>query len=198
MSFRINTVLYAILQFIAFLLVLVATPIDMFRQYPVIISKAACLTLWGSKRSCSGLRYDIDVTSYWVLCPKSRKRWRTAELFAILSIFVYGTAFIFGCIKVYVCGCLRWVCLALNVAGIVTLCVVWGLVVFVYHVPENINCISLKDFNYRFGAGLILFLVAWCLNIINIALLLLPCDASVSIEPSNHELFMRRTQAAVK
>ncbi|CBZ30188.1 amastin-like protein [Leishmania mexicana MHOM/GT/2001/U1103] len=191
MLLRISMLAYVVLQFIAFFFVLVGTPIDMFRQSPVLIPEAACLTLWGSKVSCSAVRYDLTAYNYWYLCPKSRQRWRSAELFAILSIFVYGTAVIFGYMRVYFCGYLRWVCLALNVAGIITLGIVWGLVVYVYHVPESINCISLKDFRYHFGAGLVLFLIAWCLNIINIVFLMIPCEASVSIEPLEHELSVR-------
>ncbi|TPP50481.1 Amastin surface glycofamily protein [Leishmania donovani] len=60
-----------------------------------------------------------------------------AAAFAVISIFVYGTAFVLGLIALCCCACLRWVCLALNVAGIATLCIVWASMVVTFNKYEG-------------------------------------------------------------
>ncbi|TPP50483.1 Amastin surface glycofamily protein [Leishmania donovani] len=151
----VTGLVYAILQFIAFFFVLVATPIDMFRS-----------------------RKDFPA-------------------FAVISIFVYGTAFVLGLIALCCCACLRWVCLALNVAGIATLCIVWASMVVIYYKDEGFACSPFRDF-FSYGAGFALLVVAWCLDIINVGLLLLPFEATLSLGSAKEESSTRSGEEAVK
>nr|CAJ2467778.1 unnamed protein product [Leishmania braziliensis] len=66
-----------------------------------------------------------------------RTLFRRAQVFAIISICVYGLAALLGFIALCCCSCLRWVCLALNIAGVATLCVVWASIVLVYYETES-------------------------------------------------------------
>ncbi|CBZ37647.1 amastin-like surface protein, putative [Leishmania donovani] len=171
----VTVLLYVILQFIAFLLVLVATPIDMFRlkklyQYP---HPNPCYTLWGAKFDCSSSTYSVKLSMMWSPCPSRRNLFRLAQVFAVISIFLYGAAFILGLIVLRCCPWLRWVCLVLNIAGMATLCIVWAAMVVTYYKDVPQRCMPLHFF-VNYGAGFGLCLVAWCLDIINIGLLLLP------------------------
>ncbi|GET92141.1 amastin-like surface protein, putative [Leishmania tarentolae] len=176
MEWSIGMIIYTILQFIAFLLVLVGTPIDMFRSNEKLLVPAnPCLTLFGFKMDCSSTNYFGTSDEMWASCTGRRDRFRAAQVFAIISIVVYGAAFVLGLLTLCRRPRLRWVCLALSIAGIVTLCIVWACMAVTYNKDEGENCAAANDF-MKFGAGLVLLLVAWCLDIINIVFLLLPCE----------------------
>ncbi|XQJ24939.1 amastin-like protein [Leishmania guyanensis] len=177
MEFTLALLLYAVLQFIAFLFVLVATPIDMFRlKADGTFDNSLCITLWGLKNKCYGLKYEDDVFSLWSVCGTRTQRFRAAQAFAIISIFVYGLAAVLGFILLWCCTYLRRVCLALNVTGIVTLCVVWASMAVTYYTLDG-QCFGMR-FRMKFGSGFVLLVMAWCLDIINIVLLLLLWQAA--------------------
>nr|CAJ2465456.1 unnamed protein product [Leishmania braziliensis] len=81
----------------------------------------------------------------------------------------------------FCCTYLRFVCLALNIAGAITLCVVWVAMVRTYTGREGPRCLLMESL-YSYGPGVVLLLVAWALNILNITTLLLPCPGSDSSE----------------
>ncbi|TPP50484.1 Amastin surface glycofamily protein [Leishmania donovani] len=198
-EWRVTGLVYAILQFIAFFFVLVATPIDMFRSrkdFPVR-EPNLCYTLWGFKYDCRNTSYSL--TYEWMMkgCPNRLRLFRLAQAFAVISIFVYGTAFVLGLVALCCCACLRWACLALNVAGIATLCIVWASMVVIYYKDEGFACSPFRDF-FSYGAGFALLVVAWCLDIINIALLLLPFEATLSLGSAKEESSTRSGEEAVK
>ncbi|XQJ24964.1 amastin-like protein [Leishmania guyanensis] len=173
MVFTLALLLYVIVQFIAFLFVLVGTPIDMFR--PLNGSRfgnTLCITLWGSKNECYSSRIDVSLEQLWVGCPDRRSLFKTAQVFAIISICVYGIAAVLGFIALCCCSCLHWVCLALNLTGAITLCVVWASMVVVYEKDDNRRTRQSRGSVY--GIGFAMLVIGWCLDIINIALLLLP------------------------
>ncbi|CAG9569381.1 amastin-like protein [Leishmania major strain Friedlin] len=175
MACRIGMLLYVISQFLAFLFVLVGTPIDMFRVKGLgRFANTPCLTLWGGKEECYSTKYDVSYDELWANCNDRLLQFRVAEALAVISIFVYGLAFILGFIALFCCLCFRWVCLTLNILGIGTLGVVWALMVVVYYKDDGLLCPRVSS-RFDFGFGFILLLVAWSLNIINIVLLLLPC-----------------------
>ncbi|CAJ1005068.1 putative Amastin surface glycoprotein, partial [Leishmania naiffi] len=97
---------------------------------------------------------------------------------AIVSIIVYGTAFVLGVIMLFCCPYLRFLCVALNIVGAVTLCVVWAAMVMTYSVNDQPGCIR-ENFIALYGKGFILFVVAWALDILNIFALLLPFHITV-------------------
>ncbi|AIN95876.1 amastin-like protein [Leishmania panamensis] len=174
MVFTVTLLLYAVLQFIAFIFVLVATPLDMFRVKDLgRFGNTPCLTLWGGKENCNTVRSDTSYVELWSFCPDRLARFRLAEVFAVISIFVYGSAVLLGFIVVFCCTCLRWICLALNIGGALTVCVVWVLMVFDYQHADGL-CPAINT-RFNFGNGFGLFLAANFLDIINIVLLLIPC-----------------------
>ncbi|CAJ02262.1 amastin-like protein [Leishmania major strain Friedlin] len=175
MACRINLLLYVISQFLAFLFVLVGTPIDMFRPHNTSrIGNTPCLTLWGGKEECYSTKYDVRSDDLWANCTDRLLQFRVAEALAVISIFVYGLAFILGFIALCCCFCLRWVCLTLNILGIGTLGVVWALMVVVYYKDDGLLCPRKKP-DHLFGAGFILFVSSWCLDVLGIIVLLNLC-----------------------
>ncbi|CBZ41015.1 uncharacterized protein [Leishmania mexicana MHOM/GT/2001/U1103] len=170
---------YIILQFIAFFFVLVATPIEIFRlEGPP--GNTVCITLWGRKVPCTSLGYTFFHERIWIDCRNRLYRFRAAQAFAIISILVYGGAFFASFAILYGYSFIRWVCLALNIVGIATLCVVWAAMAVTYNKREGI-CITIKD-EGTYGAGFVLFVIAWILDIINTVILLLPCTVTDSDE----------------
>ncbi|CAM37198.1 amastin-like protein [Leishmania braziliensis MHOM/BR/75/M2904] len=186
MEFTLALLLYVIVQFIAFLCVLMGTPIDMFHlRIGGRFGNTPCITLWGLNEQCYTSRNDISLEQLWMDCPIRRDRFRRAQVFAIISICVYGLAALLGFIALCCCSCLRWVCLALNIAGIATLGIVWASMVVVYYYVDG-RCID-EVLMSVFGSGFVLLVIAWCLDIINIAFLRLPWqarDPSKSLETS--------------
>lgn len=176
MAGKVGLVFYCALQLCAFVLVLVGTPIDQFRSKDndELIGDTPCLTLWGYKSKCYGTKYDSRTKDIWALCDDRRTRFQAAEAFAIISIGVFGAAALFGFIQLCCCPCFRWFCLVLNIVGIVTCCVTWACMASEYNTGRGIACAALKD-GMRYGAGFALFVTGWCLCIINIVFLMLPC-----------------------
>ncbi|XUY37206.1 amastin-like surface protein, putative [Leishmania panamensis] len=186
MEWSIALLVYVVLQFIAFLLVLVATPLDMFRFKPQVPNFRGCLTLWGFTNSCGSVLYNGTVYDVWDECPRHLMRFHAAEAFAIISIFVYGTAFVLGVIMLFCCSILRWVCLGLNILGAITACIVWATMVVIYFNGEGNDCPPLRRLTH-YGAGFGLFVAAWVLNLINIFVLLLSICTPVTTESNQVE-----------
>ncbi|CAG9569382.1 amastin-like protein [Leishmania major strain Friedlin] len=175
MACRIGLLLYALLQFLAFLFVLVGTPIDMFRPHNTSrIGNTPCLTLWGYKSECYSTKYDVRSDDLWANCTDRLLQFRVAEALAVISIFVYGLAFILGFTMLFCCFCLRWVCLTLNILGIGTLGVVWALMVVVYYKDDGLDCLR-ESIDHQLGLGFILFVSSWCLDVLGIIVLLNLC-----------------------
>ncbi|TPP50768.1 Amastin surface glycofamily protein [Leishmania donovani] len=156
---HIGVLIYVILQFLALLCLVVATPFDMFREVKGgVFGGSACVTLWGLQKVCLDTEYIM----------KTR------------------CSFLFGFILLWCCSAFRWVCLALNIVGIGTVCVVWVLMVKVYHIDDGTVCMVL-DKGFRFGIGFGLLLVAWVLDIIAIFFLLLPLEAKQDSESTKSD-----------
>ncbi|CBZ37649.1 amastin-like surface protein, putative [Leishmania donovani] len=169
MAPSVPLILYVVLQFVAFFFVLVGTPIDMFRSSNSSVFVGQCITLWGFKRDCFSLNYVRTVDVSFEKCPSRIARFRLAQGCAIISIFVYGAAFILGLILLFCCSLLRWVCLVLNVVGMVTSCVVWAAMAVTYNKTDDRACLPVKTLG-RYGAAFVLFVLAWILDVINIFL----------------------------
>nr|CAJ2465443.1 unnamed protein product [Leishmania braziliensis] len=174
MEWNIPILLYAIVQVIAFVLVLFGTPIDMYRFRPRYIRpNATVTTLWGVKKGAFNGTNLMTSDYLWRRCTGRRDRFRLAQAFAVISIFVYGAAAALGFIMLYCCSFFRMVCLALNIVGAVTLCIVWAAVAVTYHMYEGPDCWQESVFS-TYGAGFALLLLAWLLDLFNIVVLLLP------------------------
>nr|CAJ2472090.1 unnamed protein product [Leishmania braziliensis] len=174
MEFNPFVIVYSILQFIAFLLVLVGTPLDMFRlQSREDFEDRPCLTLWGLKPYCNSIVYSLTSDDRFSLCPVRSKRFRISQRLAVVSVVVYCAAFAVGVIMLYCCLYLRWVCLGLNIVGFVTLATLCALMVLSYKTDDNPLCPKLRD-DYNFGVGFSLFAAALCLDLVSIAFLFIP------------------------
>ncbi|TPP54955.1 Amastin surface glycofamily protein [Leishmania donovani] len=174
MAYPVGIILYAILQFIAFLFVLVGTPIDMFRGTTKdLFNISLCITLWGSKFECKTIMYAMPTDDQWKFCPTRLQHFHIAEILSIISVFVYALAALLGFIMLCCCSLLRWLCLVFNIAGIITLGITWGFMVVEYGRNESRFCPPLRK-DYKFGVGFALFMVAWVLNLIDIIFLMLP------------------------
>ncbi|XQJ30416.1 amastin-like surface protein, putative [Leishmania guyanensis] len=172
---HIGLIVYVVLQFVAFFFVLFGTPLDMFRlrSSSSSPSEAVVTTLWGLKKGVFSTQYGQTPAEQWRTCPDRLNRFRLAQTFALISIFVYGTAFVLGLIELFCCSYLRWVCLALNIVGAVTLCVVWAAMVVTYNTNESFICAEERRI-HTYGSGFTLLVLAWVLDILNIISLLLP------------------------
>ncbi|XUY37192.1 amastin-like protein [Leishmania panamensis] len=171
---RLGLLVYVFVQFFAFFFVVFGTPIDMFRlRFVFDPDLIVVTTLWGVKVGVFDTEYALTSREMWSNCTERRDRFYLAQGLAIFSILVYGTAFVLGFIMLYCCSFFRWVCLALNIVGAVTLCVVWGAMVVTYSTDEGPFCPEQKRY-HTYGSGFILFILAWILDLLNIVSLLLP------------------------
>ncbi|XUY37211.1 amastin-like surface protein, putative [Leishmania panamensis] len=186
MEWNIALLLYAVVQFIAFFCVLVATPLDMFRFRVNFFNITGCLTLWGFKDKCSDISHNFTVYRVWDECPGRLRLFRAVEAFAIVSILVYGTAFVLGVVMLFCRLILRWICLGLNIAGAITVCFVWASMVVAFLRDGDGPCPALQIFA-QYGVGFALFVVAWVLDIINIFLLVLSIGTTISTESGQVE-----------
>nr|CAJ2466032.1 unnamed protein product [Leishmania braziliensis] len=186
MEWTIPLLVYVVVQFIAFLLVLVATPLDMFRFKPQNPNFTGCLTLWGFTNSCGSVVYDSTLFEVWEGCPHHLSGFHAAEAFAIISILVYGAAFVLGVLMLFCRFILRWVCLGLNIVGAITVCIVWAIIVVIFFNGEGEDCPDLQSIS-NYGAGFGLFLAAWVLDILNIFVLLLSICTTVTTESGQVE-----------
>ncbi|KPI85579.1 amastin-like protein [Leptomonas seymouri] len=62
-----------------------------------------CLTLWGLKEKCYSTTYDARVSDLFEMCPERRARFRAAQAFAIMNIFIYGVACVLGFVQLCCC-----------------------------------------------------------------------------------------------
>ncbi|CBZ24110.1 putative amastin-like protein [Leishmania mexicana MHOM/GT/2001/U1103] len=181
MAVKLGVIVYVVLQLIAFVLLMIGTGVDMFYIKPDFsFGWRVCVTLWGGKDDCRKPKITITSDFQWALCPRLRDNFRAAEAFAIISIFVYGFAFLFGFLLLYFCALFRWVCLTLNIVGAVTAGVVWVLMVVTYRIKDP-KCEKLS-IAYNFGTGFGLILCAWVLDILDLIFLLVPWQLGESGE----------------
>ncbi|CAJ1004986.1 putative Amastin surface glycoprotein [Leishmania naiffi] len=167
-------IVYLILQFIAFMLVLVGTPLEMFRsRSSSIFNETPCVLLWGLKRSCRSIVYAATSDDLWVMCPSRRTQFRVARVFVVMTIDMYCAAFVLGIIMLCCYACLRWVCLVLNIVGFVTLATLCALMVVAYETDAYPLCPKLKN-EFDFSLGFYLFVAALGLDLLNTVVLLIP------------------------
>lgn len=186
--------IYAVIMLIAFLFVLVGTPIDMFRGKDAksvsdSFSNKACYTMWGYKEKCYSTKYTEKLKNTYNQCKGRLGLFRAAEAFAIINIILYLLTAILAFIQLCCCRCLRWVCLALSVLGI-TLVITWACMAAVFHTQSDCEKVANVSSDYclitspqcgkfsvssKLGAGFALIVTSWCLDIVAIPFLFIPC-----------------------
>lgn len=105
----IGLIIFTVLQFIALLFYVVATPIEMFtlndewtkRIYPEITEdKRICVTAWGLKLGCrTRSYYSRDYST--AFCFRVRVNFRVVEAFCIMNIAFMTFGFIFGFLSLF-------------------------------------------------------------------------------------------------
>ncbi|CAM38425.1 putative amastin-like surface protein [Leishmania braziliensis MHOM/BR/75/M2904] len=187
MKWRGCFVAYAILQAMAFLLVLVATPIDMYRfRRRYVTPNTTVTTLWGVKKGSLNTTNVIPTYILWRRCPARLNRFLLAQACAVISILIYAAAAVLGFIMLYCCHWLRVVCVALNSVGALTVCIVWAAVAVTYNTYEGPDCWQEGVFS-TYGAGFVLLLLAWVLDLLNIVFLVLPLTIAAGPEDEQRE-----------
>lgn len=175
MACKIFLVVYCILQILAFLFILVGTPIDQFRsKNQDSLGNTNCLTFWGTKTKCYSTEYNGRVTTIFRTCDGRKTRFQAAQAFSIISIGVFLAAALMGLIQLCCCACFRWICLLLNIVGTATACVCWACMVSEYYNSRGALCPKFNT-TMKYGAGFALFVVGWVINMVNIVILMLPC-----------------------
>ncbi|SYZ65163.1 amastin-like_surface_protein [Leishmania braziliensis MHOM/BR/75/M2904] len=97
MELNVLFVVYAVVQFIAFFLVVFATPIDMFVLKPQFRSGTTpAVTLWGLKNGGFGNGYSRSLEELWSRCLNRLTRFRIAQALAVVTVLLYGAAFALG------------------------------------------------------------------------------------------------------
>ncbi|AYU81232.1 amastin, putative [Leishmania donovani] len=196
MALKLGVIIYVVLQFIALLCVMIGTGVDMFYlKHGPGSSARVCVTLWGAKSDCRGPKVTNPSDKRWASCPIRRRNFRIGQAFAVITIFVYGLAFLFGFLLLYCCSGFRWLCLALNIVGAVTACVVWAVMAVTYRVNEEPNCTTL-NLVYNFGTGFGLFVFAWILGILDIIFLMVPLQIGESGEGAESKEQEKESQKA--
>nr|CAJ2465513.1 unnamed protein product [Leishmania braziliensis]CAJ2465514.1 unnamed protein product [Leishmania braziliensis]CAJ2465515.1 unnamed protein product [Leishmania braziliensis]CAJ2465516.1 unnamed protein product [Leishmania braziliensis] len=179
MGLNVLFVVYVVVQFITFFLVVFATPIEMFVLKPQFRSGTTpAVTLWGLKDGGFGNGYSRSLEELWSRCLNRLTRFRIAQALAVVTVLLYGAAFALGVVMLFCCSWLRFVCVALNIVGAITLGVVWGLMVVTYRTDDSPDCVRESVLSI-YGAGFVLFVIAWVLDILNIFVLLLPFSVTV-------------------
>lgn len=196
----IANMVFGFLQFAAFLLILVGTPLDQFRarkstdspsSASTYISNDMCITIWGYKDKCYSTSYTYTPKEIWSNCDGRVARFKTAAGCVIATIVIAGASCLAGFIQNCYCGCLKYLCIILNIACVAVVAVTWGCLLDCYlkDMGSSLNaagvdvCQKLKDFKgvdgtltegMRLGTGFILVLVGWALCIVNIFIILIP------------------------
>jgi len=139
------------------------------------LGNTPCVTLWGLKESCYSTSIAMKPDQMFGSCNDRLDRFKAAEAFAIISCVVFAAALLFAVVLVCCCPCLKWICLILNIVGVVTACVVWACMADAYNKTRgDLFCAAFKTTGYKYGAGFGLFVTGWCLGIVGIVCILLP------------------------
>lgn len=159
-----GSVIYTVLQFIVFLFVFIATPISQLDS----ISSAGCYTLFGYKADCSSSHYNARGTSAFG-CVARRDSMNSGAAFAIISIFVTLGALIFGLLMLLRIPCAVCIPMILTAISTITITISWACVAGVH---ERVICGWRWGYTTHYGPGFGLMVTAFCLEFINLILLL--------------------------
>lgn len=190
----IGLIIFLVLQFIAILLLCVATPIELFTLndtwrdliFPSLVgtNEKLCVTAWGMKAGCRSTGYyNRDYTTNF--CYRVRTNFRVIEAFFLMSlafmVFAFIAALFSVCQKVG-----KGSVGALSVFAVMVCVIPWGVVAGMYwqkpccetdywHTPQQVRvCVfsngsqdvpPFKDMG-SYGAGFGLTVTAWCLQVV--------------------------------
>ncbi|KAK7197470.1 amastin-like protein [Novymonas esmeraldas] len=187
-------ILFGLLQFAAVVLIAVGTPIGMYQpknENAYRLSNNYCITMWGIRNKCMQLSYSYKPEDVWSECSGRTSRFKAAQVCAIISAIVLAVSMLASALETCCCCCIKYLCIALNVAAVVTLAVCWGCMLDCYlrdqgtYMRGTVNvCEKMRDFpgvdntytqGMRLGTGFILLIIAWAVSFVNIFIILIPC-----------------------
>lgn len=186
MCCRIFLTVFVIVQFVAVALTVIGTPIDMFRPKDSDYkSDTYCITLWGTKEKCFSTTYNSKTKEFWEPCTVRKSRFVAAQVCAIITIATFFLSLILALVQCCCCLCCKFVCMLLNIVGVVTGIVVFALMLDSWNNTRGPGviprCVAIKRYSkvnevpMKIGAGLVLFIVSVALGFVNIFISLLPC-----------------------
>lgn len=200
----IGLIVFTVLQFIALLFTVIATPISMFKLndewrdkvYPSLAgnSKSICVTAWGMKLGCNTASYyNRDFTH--TFCERVRLDFKIVEAFCLMCIFFMFVGLIMGVLSI-----LQKVgkgpTAAIGTTAMVFSIIPWGVLAGMYHqqpccettgwntdvkvttcVGDNTDVtVPIPPFGKMgsYGAGFGLLVTSWCLMVIAIIFAFIP------------------------
>lgn len=135
----IGLIIFLVLQFIAIVLLTVATPLEWFKikasygaqLYGSGVTKPVCVTAWGMRHGC-GSKHYLDRSFTHTFCYRVRIDFKLVEAFCIMSLGFMVFAFILG-----IASCMQKASkMAVGgLAGLAMLCALipWGIVAGMYY-----------------------------------------------------------------
>ncbi|ORC88731.1 amastin-like surface protein-like protein [Trypanosoma theileri] len=150
--------LLAIFQTIAFILIVVATPPDVFRSW----DSNVCYSLFGEKKSCG--RYGGSVKSSSWGCERRESTMNAAAAFAIISIAFSLIATIMAFLAYFRLCFVRLGLFIMTLLTAITLLISWACIADVYHKPMCGSSAGLKS-TYSYGPAFGLIVFTWVLEV---------------------------------
>ncbi|KPA79186.1 amastin-like surface protein-like protein [Leptomonas pyrrhocoris] len=167
----VGAVIFCALQFTVFLFVLVSTPIDQLK----FKGSDACWTFFGAKIKCSNAKRSATGIEAFG-CAHRRNNMNGGAAFAIFSICTTLAALVFGILMLLRIPCAVLIPLILTCLSVLTILISWACVAGVYSErmcsTSTSNGVKASAF-MDYGAGFGLMVTAWCLQIINVVVLVL-------------------------
>lgn len=168
----VGSIIFTVIEVLVLAFCVIGTPIAQFKPK---WGGTTCLTLWGSKNNCGSTKYNAR-KEYAFGCAQRKNNMTGAAVFAIVSIVVSFVLVVFGLLVVLNMCTSFLLPLILSLLATATLLVCWACVAGVYNNSMCTSCQpsstcfwggKLKDAQWKYGAGFILILIAWCLQVIN-------------------------------
>ncbi|KAF8296095.1 putative amastin [Trypanosoma cruzi] len=169
---KLGAILYGAVGFLAFLFVLVGTPIDQFRvRGKKGAGNTPCITFWGIKEDCQSMKYEFTIEEVFRACPSVLRLFRMAEAFSIISILLLLAATILGVAAHFYLKSLKIFATLLLVVSIVTVGLVWVPMAYLYNHDVD-SCLGgpLKT-GLGYGSGFLIIVIGWCLIFVAVVLL---------------------------
>ncbi|PWV16177.1 putative amastin [Trypanosoma cruzi] len=169
---KLGAILYGAVGFLAFLFVLVGTPIDQFRtKEKKATGNTPCITLWGVKEDCQSMKYELTFWEDFRECPSVLRLFRMAGAFSIISILLLLAATILGVAAHFYLKSLKIFATLLLVVSIVTVGLVWVPMAYLYKRDVD-NCFGEPIERWsKYGSGFLIIVIGWCLIFVAVVLL---------------------------
>ncbi|AYU79213.1 amastin-like surface protein-like protein [Leishmania donovani] len=163
----VGALLFTVIQFLVLLFVVIATPISQIDSK----TSRTCYTFWGMKSDCRKVHYTAKGKGAFGNCRQRLNNMSGGAAFAIVSVFTTLAALVFGILMLIRVSCAVVFPLIFTCISIFTIFISWACVAGAY----TIKMCGMKWSNYslEYGPGFGLMITAWCLQIVNVLVLVL-------------------------